>query len=608
MQLKNKIQSLPDAPGIYQYFDENGRLLYIGKAKSLKKRVKSYFRFTPELAPAPNLGGRIYKMLTETVRMEYIIVATEHDALILENSLIKQLKPKYNILLRDDKTYPYIYIDLEEPFPRPEITRKVVKGKKVRYFGPFSQNGREILEALYDLSPLVQKRSCLRGGKACLFHQIGKCLAPCEGKVTPQAYGEIIEETIDYLQHRGKMIKKLEEKMQAYSESLLFEEAARMRDRIEKIKSTQVLSQIDLAKLEDFDVFAVEMQEKRACGVMLFIRNGRVSASSHTIFKSSTGFDKEELYRRMLLEYYRKELPYPIKEILLYEPFAESDLIAAVLQKQFGHKVTIRTPQRGEKRRVTALAHDNAMEILRLEQSRHPLSLQEDLKLLLGLENIPYTIETFDNSHMQGSATVGGMVRWEDGFDKAGYRHYNLHARDEYAQMRELLERRVAAFDENPPPDLFLIDGGETLRRLAEKIVQQSGVYVDIVAIAKEKRDAKAMRAKGKAHDLLYSREGEIRLSPKDKRLQFLQRLRDEAHRFAITFHQKQKRKMDQQIGLMRQKGVGEATVKKLLQYFGTFEEIHAASTEALAEVVGMNLARNIKNIENRQDKNDDIV
>jgi len=347
MQLKNKIQSLPDAPGIYQYFDENGRLLYIGKAKSLKKRVKSYFRFTPELAPAPNLGGRIYKMLTETVRMEYIIVATEHDALILENSLIKQLKPKYNILLRDDKTYPYIYIDLEEPFPRPEITRKVVKGKKVRYFGPFSQNGREILEALYDLSPLVQKRSCLRGGKACLFHQIGKCLAPCEGKVTPEAYGEIIEETIDYLQHRGKMIKKLEEKMQAYSESLLFEEAARMRDRIEKIKATQVLSQIDLAKLEDFDVFAVEMQEKRACGVMLFIRNGRVSASSHTIFKSSTGFDKEELYRRMLLEYYQKELPYPIKEILLYEPFAESDLIAAVLQKQFGHKVTIRTPQRG---------------------------------------------------------------------------------------------------------------------------------------------------------------------------------------------------------------------------------------------------------------------
>ncbi len=597
MQLQDKIRSLPDAPGIYQYFDAEGRLLYIGKAKSLRKRVKSYFRFTPEFAPAPNVGARIYKMLTETVKMEYIVVQSEHDALILENSLIKQLKPKYNILLRDDKTYPYIYVDLGEDFPRPEITRKIVRGKKIKYFGPFSQNAREILDAIYDVCKLVQKKACIKGNKACLFHQIGKCDAPCEGKISKEAYAKIVDEAIGYIQHRGKLIRKLEAKMLFYSENMLFEEAAKMRDRITKIKATQILSEIDLAKLADFDIFAVDIGEKRACGVRLFIRGGKVTASSHTLFKSSTGFDRDELYKRLLLNYYQNELPYRVKEVLVYEDCAESSLIASLLEEKFGYKVSLKVPQRGEKRRVVELAYNNAREILRLEAKRHPVTLYEELRSLLHLQNTPYTIETFDNSHMQGSARVGAMVRWEDGFDRKSYRHYNLEARDEYAQMRELLTRRVESFAKNPPPDLFLIDGGETLRRLAEKIVKQSGVYVDIVAIAKEKKDAKAMRAKGKAHDILYTKEGVLHLSPDDKRLQFLQRLRDEAHRFAITFHQKQKRKADQKISLLEKRGVGEATVRKLLQYFETFENIQNATLEEIAGVVGMNIAQNIKNI-----------
>ncbi len=601
MHLKDKIASLPDQPGIYQYFDQNGRLLYIGKAKSLRKRVKSYFRFTPEFAPAPGVGARISKMLSETVRLEYIVVGSEHDALILENSLIKQLKPKYNILLRDDKTYPYIYVDLSEDFPRLEITRKVIRGKKIKYFGPFSQSAREILDAVYDLCRLVQKKGCLKGKKACLFHQIDKCHAPCEGKITKEAYAKIVDEAIGYIQHRGKLIRKLEEKMHTYSEQLLFEEAARIRDRIEKIQATRQLSHIDMAKAADFDIFAIALDQKRACGVMLFIRNGRVSASSHTLFKSSTGFDKEELYKRMLLGYYQRALPYRVKEILLYEPLGESALIEKILAEKFDHKVTVKTPKKGEKRHITQLAYNNAEEILRLEAQKHPLTLQSELKSLLTLENEPYTIEVFDNSHLQGSATVGAIVRWEDGFDKSGYRHYNLQAKDEYAQMRELIKRRVENFEENPPPDLFLIDGGETLRRLAESIVKKSGVYVDIVAIAKEKRDARAMRAKGSAHDLLYTKEGVLKLSPSDKRLQFLQRLRDEAHRFAITFHRRQKRKSDRQVQLLQKKGVGEATMKKLLQYFETFERIESASLEELSGVVGMKVARNIKNISNQR-------
>jgi len=220
--LKSKIASLPDSPGVYQYFDKNGRLLYIGKAKSLKKRIKSYFRFTPSLHPAPNLTPRIYKMVSEVENIEYIIVGSENDALILENSLIKQLKPKYNILLRDDKTYPYIYIDFDEPFPRPKITRKVIKGKNIRYFGPFPTAAKDILESLYELFPLVQKESCLKGKKACLFYQLKKCLAPCEGKITPQNYRAILNEAIEHIHDKKRLIAKLEKRMEKLAKNMRF--------------------------------------------------------------------------------------------------------------------------------------------------------------------------------------------------------------------------------------------------------------------------------------------------------------------------------------------------------------------------------------------------
>ncbi len=597
MQLKDKILSLPDSPGIYQYFDQNNRLLYIGKAKSLKKRVKSYFRFKETLSPAPNIGARIYKMISETVKMEYIVVQSEHDALILENSLIKQLKPKYNILLRDDKTYPYIYVDLNEDFPRLEITRKVIKGKKIRYFGPFSQSASDILNAIYETCNLVQKKSCLKGKKACLFYQIQKCPAPCENKITKNEYAKILEDAIKLIQNLKLLTKKLEKKMQNYSENLLFEEAARLRDTMKKINSAQRLSDIDIAKLKDYDIFAIKTLNSHACAVTIFIREGKVTSSSHTIFKSSTGFDKDELYKRVLLNYYQKELPYKIKEILIYENFSEVAVLEEMLKKKFNNSCSIKIPQIGEKKRLVNLALDNANEILRLEVQKSSKNIYEELKELLNLQNVPFVIEAYDNSHMQGTATVGAIIKYDEGFIKSDYRHYNLNAKDEYAQMKELLQRRVESFHKNPPPDLMVIDGGETLRKLAEQIVKKSGVYVDIVAIAKEKRDARAMRAKGSAKDIVYTKDGVLKLSTSDKRLQFLQRLRDEVHRFAISFHQKQKRKSDQEISLLRKKGVGEATVKKLLQYFETFENIQNATTKELALVVGMNIAQNIKTI-----------
>lgn len=591
--LAEKVKNLPDQPGVYQYLDDHGRLLYVGKAKSLKKRVKSYFRFTPVLAPAPRQGPRITKMLCEAVDLQYILTGSENDALILENSLIKQLKPKYNILLRDDKTYPYIYLDMADPFPRPDITRRIVKGSRIRYFGPFATGGRDILNAIYELFPLVQKGSCAKGNKACLFHQIGKCLAPCEGKVTTEAYGKILEEAIGLINDKKKIVALLKQKMAWYAENLHFEEAAKIRDQVEGIENASVLSEMDLANTENFDVIAIGGKEERACSVRLFIREGKVVSSAHAFFRFSQGFDGDEAYVRAFLEFYTQDLPLTSTTVYVAADFPERETVEELLAERTGRKFKIAVPQRGPKKKVVDVALKNAEELLNMQEKRE--GTEREVKELFKLESIPRRIEVFDNSHLMGQATVGAMVVWEEGrFDKKQYRHYNLEAKDEYGQMREMLTRRVESFADNPPPDLWVIDGGETLRKLAEAILESVGVAIDVLAVAKEKLDAKAHRAKGAAKDLVHGRDEVWNLATSDKRLQFLQRLRDEAHRFAITFHRKQKAKKDKAVGLLSVSGVGEARVKRLLDYFGSFEAIENASFQDLSDVVGSKVAEKV--------------
>jgi excinuclease ABC subunit C len=591
MTIEEKIKLLPNKPGIYQYFDASKRLLYIGKAKDLKKRVSSYFRKNA------TLGSRIASMISQTTSLEYIIVDSEHDALILENSLIKQLKPKYNILLRDDKTYPYIFIDLNEDFPRFEITRKVIKGKNIKYFGPFSTSANEILKSIYNIYPLVQKKGCLKSKKACLFYEIKKCLAPCEGKINSSSYKEIVNDAILAINDRRKLIKKLKDKMEFYSEQLLFEEAMTIRDDIKKIEKANILSHVDLAKLEDFDIFSVAVDGIRAVGVRLFIRDGKVISSSFAHFKSDNGFDMNELYKVLLLEYYQQSLPFIPKNILILEDFEARPLIETILQEKYKRKTQILIPKIGERKKLTELGYKNGLEILRIKASQNSTEILSDIKTLFDLSKTPFEIEGYDNSHMMGQATVGAVVKWNENFIKKEYRHYNLQAKDEYAQMKELLTRRIESFSKNPPPDLMVIDGGETLLKLAFKLIKQNGVFVDVIAIAKEKRDAKAMRAKGKANDIIYTKDGEFKLSHSDKRLQFIQNIRDEAHRFAISFFKKQKLKEDREISLLAKKGVGEATIRKLLQYFDTFENIEKATLKEIEGVVGTKIAQSIKNI-----------
>jgi excinuclease ABC subunit C len=609
MNLQDKLKQLPNDAGVYQYFDKDGHLLYIGKAKVLKNRIKSYFKFAPKLLPADKLSPRIYKMISEVISLEWIVVPNEHDALILENSLIKQLKPKYNILLRDDKTYPYIFIDYNEDFPRLEITRKVYKEKNIKYFGPYSTGAKDMLDSIYEIVPLVQKKSCVKGKKACLFHQIQKCFAPCENKISKEEYSKLVENALEYIYNKSKLISKLNEKMISYSNDFRFEEAMTLRDRIKTIEKSQIKSGIDLATNEDIDIFAITANNKKAVIVRMFLRDGKMTSSSHDFLKVENfdeefDFDFEEAYKRAIINYYDNEIPLLPKEILIGHELEDISEIEEFLYTRFNKKIKILNPKKDKKKDIIQIAFSNCDELLRLESTKNPTTIYEEIKELFNLQTLPYVIESFDNSHMMGQATVGAMIVWNESlnsFDKKAFRHYNLESKDEYSQMREMLIRRVESFEKNPAPDLWIIDGGETLLKLAYDIVQSVGVNLDIIAIAKEKVDAKAHRAKGAAKDIIHYRDknGEFKnfkLSTSDRRLQFVQRQRDEAHRFVINFHKKQKRAEDKQISLLQIKGIGEAKIKKLLLYFGEFEKIKNASLEELRNVLNEKDANLLKN------------
>lgn len=587
MNLDEKLQQLPISAGVYQYFDKDGKLLYIGKAKVLKNRVKSYFKFTPTLAPSDKLGPRIFKMISEVQSLEYIVVDNENDALILENSLIKQLKPKYNILLRDDKTYPYIYIDYSEDFPRLDITRKVLKGKGIKYFGPYSTGARDMLDSIYEILPLVQKKSCIKAGKACLFYQMEKCLAPCEGKVSKDEYKKLLDEAIGFLQNKTTLLSKLQDKMISLSTQIRFEEAMDLRDRIKTIEKSQVQSTLDFAKDEDYDLFTVKLGVSKAVVIRMFIRGGKLISTNHNYINISQDMQElDEIYKSALVNYYSSDLPFVPKNILIGDTLEEIEDIEAFISSKYSMKVKLSIPKIGIKKQLLDVAFKNCDELLKLQKDTK-ITLYDDIKKLFSFESEAKRFECFDNSHMMGQATVGAMIVWDDdNFTKNDYRLYNLEQKDEYAQMRELLTRRVEKFEQNPPPDMWVIDGGLTLLKLANDICQSVGVNIDMVAISKEKVDAKAHRAKGSAKDILYTLDDRFKLSTSDKRLQFCQRLRDEAHRSAINFHKKQKRKEDKQISLLDIKGIGKAKVTKLLNYFGTFELVKNSSVDQLKEVL----------------------
>ncbi len=592
--LERELKNLPQSAGVYKFYDKNRKLLYIGKAKILKNRVQSYFKFNPSLQPANRLSRRIQKMINEAYSLEFIVSPNEYDALILENSLIKELKPKYNILLRDDKTYPYIAIDMSEDFPRFEIVRKIDKKKTIKYYGPFSSSANDILNALYLTCKLVQKKSCLKEKKGCLFYQIDRCLAPCIGKITKREYATIVSEATQLLLDRKKLKARVEAKMIEASQKLNFEEAATLRDMQKSIKNSLHVIHLDLAKIENFDLFAIEIIESIASIVRLFIRDGKVVSTIHNIVKNSNGYETEELYKRALIQFYNEKTKLVSPIILVGDEFEDRDDVKNLLEYKYNKKISITVPKRGNKLKLINIAKENAREYLKQYQNRNSDSILKEIKELFNLKKNPYRVEVFDNSHTSGDSPVGCMVTYEDSFIKADYRVFNLTCIDEYGQMRELLSRRIKNFKKDSPPDLWILDGGETLLKLAQKLLKEQDQQIDLLAIAKEKRDAKAVRMKSKANDTIYSLKYSFKLSVADKRLQFIQKLRDEAHRFAITTHRKRKLSFDMEVDLLRVKGIGDATIKKLISYFGTFKNIDLASADELKRVVGEKNSNNL--------------
>lgn len=598
--LIDDILALPKNPGVYQYFDKDGKLLYIGKAKNLKNRVRSYFSFSGELSPNPRLSMRITRMINQSSHLEYIITDSESDALILENSFIKQLKPKYNILLRDDKTYPYIYIDLSADFPRFEITRKVIKGKNIRYFGPYFKGSREILNALYLKFPLVQKKSCIKGKKACLFHQIKRCHAPCENKISKEDYAKIVNDAIKYIQSPNLFTPFLQDLMISYAQNENYEEAAIVRDQIATIKDMQIKVEVDLAKLEDFEVVAIRTNKNIICSVIFNVRDGKISNSKHIISRvqNASEHDLSEAYKQVILEAYPAQSPVNSSKIYTYEDFEDNTLVSEILSKRHGIKFSIQTPKIGEKRKICDIAYKNCDLQIQKHLKNNNYELLDLIKQTFDLNNTPIRIEIFDNSHMQGVANVGSMVCFElDNFAKDGYRHAHLQSKNDYDQMSEFLTLRAKKFDKLSPPDLWVIDGGQALLDLANLIIESCGANIDVIAISKEKIDAKAHRAKGSARDKIYTKNGVFKFEPDNKILQFIQKLRDEAHRYAISFHQKTKRKMDLGSSKLKNLGISDGSIKKLLNYYGSFDKIYEASFEEIKSLTNISVASKIKNI-----------
>lgn len=595
--LIDELKTLPENPGIYEYFDKNGKLLYVGKAKNLKKRVRSYFSFTPNLAPNKRVSLRIHNMLSQTTHLEYITTNSEADALILENSFIKQLNPKYNILLRDDKTYPYIYIDLNDKFPRFEITRKVIKGTNIKYFGPYFKGAKEILEILYNEFKLVQKRNCLKNKKSCLFYQINRCHAPCEDKISQDDYKKIVDSSIKALKNPTSMIDSLTKTMALHAKNENYEEAANLRDKIALLRDIDVKVELDLAKLEDFEVIAINTFNEFVCYVRLSIRDGKVSNSKYNI-SNLKHFDKSEIneiYKQVLLDAFPSNSPIATSKIYIYEEFDDKNLVNEILTKRHNKKFEIVSPKIGEKRKICDIAFENAKLNIKKHLKTHDYEFLEELKEYFKFTNLPLNIEAYDNSHMQGSASVGSMIAYnENGFLKENYRHSHLISNNDYDQMNEFLKIRAQRFDKLSPPDLWVIDGGETLLNLAISIIESTGANIDVIAISKEKVDNKAYRAKGSAKDKLYTKNGVFTLNPNDKKLQFFQQLRDEAHRFAINFHRKTKRKEDLEKSRLISLGLSEGKIKKLIDYFGNFERINEANFNDISNLIGKSSAKKL--------------
>lgn len=592
-----KLKNIPSNPGVYQYKNQAGIIIYIGKAKNLRNRVKSYFNGSRKDAKTTALVSKI-------ADMEFFIVDSEAEALILESTLIKKHKPRYNILLRDDKSYPFVRVTNEE-FPRVFITRKIIRDGS-KYFGPYTEV--RILKSLMKaIRSMLFIRSCelkltsqsINAGKfrVCLDYHIKKCQGPCQGYVTKEEYKQNIDYALQFLSGKTQEFEKqLEAEMYKFSEEMNFEQAAIARNRLGMLRDFTNSQKIVTTDLIDRDVLGMCRIDSDACVMIFKIRDGKLIGKRHYIISNTFDTSDGQIVQSAMEKWYM-ESDYVPKEICLPTEPAEPEFITEWLRSKRGRSLDIALPKVGDKKKLVNLAATNAefqlreyhISLVKKEQtvSKAVSSLQRDLRL----KKLPRRIECYDNSHIQGTDLVSSMVVFIDGKPKKSeYRKYKIKTvggNDDFASMREVIERRFKrAVDEKQElPDLIIIDGGKGQLSSAHEILAKLGVADKIVAIGLAKR----------LDEVFFVGESESLLLPRtSSSLRLIQHLRDEAHRFAITFHRSLRDKRTLQTELTEIPGVGKKKSEALLKTFGSVEMIKRATIESLSESVGSSTAKAI--------------
>ncbi len=602
--IEQAVRLAPTSAGVYRMLNAANDVLYVGKAKNVRKRLASYARVA---AAQP---ARIMRMIAATVAVEIVSTSTETEALLLEANLIKQLRPRFNVQLRDDKSFPYILITGDHWAPQ-ILKHRGAQTRPGMYFGPFASAGA-VNRTITALQRAFLIRSCTDGffesrTRPCLLYQIRRCSGPCTGEIDFPGYTELVREAKDFLSGRSHLVKQeLAGEMEKASAELAFETAALYRDRLAALSAIQSQQGINPRTVQEADVFAIHQEGGYSCVEVFFFRTGQNWGNRAYFPRADKSFTAEEVLASFLAQFYDDKPP--PKLILLSHGIEECELLANALSIKAGFKVEVSTPRRGEKKELVAHALTNAREALgrKLADTATQGRLLQGLVTTLGLPHLPRRIEVYDNSHIQGSNAVGAMiVAGPDGFLKNQYRKFNIKSEgltpgDDYAMMREVLQRRfkrlltpVAEGDAAKPkadddsfpqwPDLVIIDGGRGQLNAVREIFDGFGLtQVSLLAVAKgPDRDA------GRETLFMPGREP-LKLEPRDPVLYFIQRLRDEAHRFVIGSHRKLRKKDIREAGLQEIPGIGPSRKRALLHHFGTLKEIERASIADLGKVPGV--------------------
>ena len=588
-KIQEQLKLLPTNPGVYLMKNEQAKIIYVGKAINLKNRVKSYFQSSKNHSP------KVKSMVEKICDFEYIITANEIEALILECNLIKKYRPKYNISLRDDKTYPYIKVTLNEDYPTVSITRKILKDG-AKYFGPYTSAGA-VHEVLNLLKKLFQIRSCrqMNTKRPCLEFHIKRCLAPCTGRVAKSEYREMIKSLCLFLEGRNEVVlKELTSRMQIAAENFQFELAAKLRDQVLAIEKISAKQNIIIGS-SDQDIIGLARKADEACIQIFFIRSGKMIGRDHFLLNGTEDETDSALLNAFLEQYYNKATFIP-KEILLPVEIENEEILSAWLSQKKNAKVSFGLPQRGVKKEMVLMANDNAVVVLEEQMIKNSAGLEQtvgamkDLGRYLRMEKELKRIECFDISHIQGSETVASMVVFSNGApDKQEYRRYKLKSvegkPDDFKSMQEVVGRRYRQSD-GIMPDLIIIDGGKGQLNSALEIIRALGHYqIPVVGLAKQFE-----------YVFLEGQSEPVILPPNSKALYLIQRIRDEAHRFAITYHRKLRHKRNLVSVLDHIEGIGPTRRKALWDAFGSIAEIKKAKITDLTAVPGIseNIANNI--------------